>query len=139
MRYSGVDVPAGMTLLDIMPHMHYIGTKARVQLTYPNGEKKSLIGIEDWDLRWQNIYAFREPVYLPKGSRLDAWFTYDNSKENFSNPYSPPRDIKWGWKSEDEMLEVWMGIVPDSWEDRTKYLRAAERSWFNVDSQPLPD
>ncbi len=138
-RHISMEVPTGMHLVDIMPHMHYIGTSARVQLTYPDGTTRSLVGIEDWDLRWQNIYVFRKPTYLPKGSKLDAWFTYDNSAENFSNPYNPPKDLKWGWNSEDEMLEVWMGIIPDSWDDRYAYIKAANQSWYRTDSQPAPD
>ena len=84
----------------------------------PTGTERSLIQVDDWDLRWQNIYLLREPLYLPAGSRIDAWFTYDNSEDNPDNPHVPPKPVQWGWKSEEEMAELWMTVVPDDWDQR---------------------
>ena len=133
-----MEVPTGFRLVDVMPHMHYIGTKARMTVTFPDGRVHSVFGIEDWDLRWQNIYALREPLHVQAGSRIDAWFVYDNSAENYDNPHHPPQRMKWGWKSEEEMAEVWMGIIPDDPDRREELIRAAYDSWGNTDSRPLP-
>ena len=129
-RHFWMDVPVGMKLLDIMPHMHYLGKQARVVATLPDGTERSLIKIDDWDLRWQNIYALREPLYLPPGSRIDAWFTYDNSDDNPDNPHVPPRPTKWGWKTDEEMAEIWMTVIPDDWEQRDDYINASYESWL---------
>lgn len=137
-RHISMDVPVGFRLVDVMPHMHYIGSKARMTITYPDGRIEPVYGIEDWDLRWQNIYALRKPLHVPAGSRLDAWFVWDNSEDNFDNPHHPPRPIKWGWKSEDEMAEVWLGVIPDDPDQRKALINASNETWVSTDSKPLP-
>ena len=138
-RHVSMQVPEDFHLVDLMPHMHYIGTRARVQLTHPDGQVESLIGIQDWDLRWQNIYVLREPKLIRRGSRLDFWFEWDNSADNFSNPHYPAQDIGWGWQSDEEMAEVWMGIIPKDWRNTRALNAAAARTWYNADSQAFPD
>ena len=137
-RHVSMEVPVGFRLVDVMPHMHYIGTKARMMVTFPDGREHFVFGIEDWDLRWQNIYALRTPLHIPAGSRIDAWFVWDNSEDNFDNPFDPPRRIRWGWKSEDEMAEVWLGVIPDDPSRRLELIAAANATWYRTDSRPLP-
>ena len=137
-RHVSMEVPVGFRLVDVMPHMHYIGSKARMVVTYPDGREQPVFGIEDWDLRWQNIYALRTPLQIPAGSRIDAWFVWDNSDGNFDNPFDPPRRIRWGWRSEDEMAEVWLGVIPDNPKRRLELVEATQSTWFSTDSQPLP-
>ena len=137
-RHISMSVPVGFRLVDVMPHMHYIGTKARMVVTYPDGRKQSIVGVEDWDLRWQSICALRTPLHIPAGSKIDAWFVWDNSADNPDNPYNPPRRIEWGWKSEDEMAEMWLGVIPDDWGRRLELIEATYSTWYNADSQPLP-
>ena len=137
-RHVWMDVPVGFRLVDVMPHMHYIGSKARLVVTFPDGRTQSVVGVEDWDLRWQNIYALRTPLAIPAGSRLDAWFVWDNSAANPDNPYRPPRHIGWGWRSEDEMAEFWLGVILDDPRRRLELIEASQWTWHNADSQPLP-
>ena len=129
----------GFRLVDAMPHMHYIGSKARMVVTYPDGYEHSVFGVEDWDLRWQNTYALRTPLHILAGSTIDAWFVFDNSAANFDNPFDAPQDIGCGWKSEDEMAEVWLGVIPDDPSQRLELIEAAYASWFTTDSRPLPE
>ena len=138
-RHVSMDVPAGFRLVDAMPHMHYIGSRARMTVTFPDGRTQSVFGVEDWDLRWQNIYMLRTPLHIPAGSRIDAWFEWDNSDENHDNPFDPPRRIGWGWKSEDEMAEVWLGVILDDPSRRDALIRASGLSWVSADSKPFPD
>ncbi len=129
-RHVRMHVPSGITLTDVTPHMHYLGREARAVATLPDGREVPLIHIPDWDLRWQNIYTFREPIYLPAGSRIDAWFGYDNSGSNPSNPHQPPERVRWGWGSDDEMCELWVTFVPDDPGDRRKIIQASRMSWM---------
>ena len=129
-RHFWMDVPVGFTLVDLMPHMHYIGKEARIIVTFPDGKTLDLLHIRNWELGWQNIYALRELLHLPAGSRLDVWFSYDNSAQNPANPHSPPQEIRWGWASDDEMAEVWMGIIPDDWNRRDELIQASQASWY---------
>lgn len=71
-----------------------------------------LVRIDDWDFRWQDSYVYREPVRLPKGTRIEALFRFDNSAENPLNPSSPPRRVLEGWQTTDEMYLFYFSFVP---------------------------
>lgn len=89
-------VPADIELFDLTPHMHYIGTSVKVEIDYPDNKHEVLLDLQDWDLRWQNVYTLRELKLIPKGSVITATFTYDNSDNNHDNPYYPAQDMYWG-------------------------------------------
>ena len=63
---------------------------------------------------------------------------WDNSADNFDNPFDPPRRIRWGWKSEEEMAEVWLGVIPDDPSQRLELVDAANATWYRAGSRPLP-
>jgi hypothetical protein len=79
-----------------------------------------LIWIDDWDFNWQGQYQYRSPVTLVKGSviKLDAY--YDNSAENPSNPSNPPRRVRWGEQTTDEMCLLGVQVVTDNLADLRK-------------------
>ena len=129
-RRFSMTVPSGMTLTDVTPHMHFLGREFIAIATLPDGSETPLIRIADWDFRWQNTFAYREPVHLPAGSRIDAWMRYDNSADNPQNPAVEPETVTWGWETTDEMSELWIGFVPDSPADRQKIVSASEQSWY---------
>ena len=129
-RRFSMDVPSGMTLTDVTPHMHFLGREFIAIATLPDGSETPLVRIADWDFRWQNTFAYREPVHLPAGSRIDAWVRYDNSADNPQNPALEPETVTWGWETTDEMSELWIGFVPDSPTERQKIVSASERSWY---------
>ncbi len=139
-RHIHMDVPAGFKLIDITPHMHYIGTQVVATATLPDGAKLPLIRIADWDFRWQNVYVYRAPVYLPAGSRIDVWFAFDNSDDNPANPNSPAAPVTWGWQTNDEMAEIWMTVVHDDWADRDALVEASWGPWLRPagSSEPPP-
>jgi hypothetical protein len=70
----------------------------------PDGAKRPLIYIDDWDFNWQLNYMFREPIRVPKGSKIRVEAIYDNSTKNPFNPNSPPKPITWGEQTTDEMF-----------------------------------
>src|SRR5205085_6590604 len=39
-------------------------------------------------------------------------YTYDNSTNNVANPNTPPRRVKYGPQSDDEMAELWFQVLP---------------------------
>lgn len=45
-------------------------------------------------------------MILPKGTRIDLVITYDSSADNPRNPCNPPRRVRWGMQSFDEMESV---------------------------------
>ncbi len=137
-RQFHMDIPIDMTLVDLLPHMHYLGTEAIATATLPDGTQIPLIHIEHWDFRWQNVYVFREPILLPAGSRIDAWFSFDNSASNPYNPADPPVQIGWGWGSDEEMCEIWVSFVLDDWQDRDAIIQASYGSWYQDASLRSP-
>ncbi|MGB0523315.1 MAG: redoxin domain-containing protein [Flammeovirgaceae bacterium] len=118
-------VPADIDLLDLTPHMHYIGKSVKIDLILPNGQKDPLLHVNDWDLRWQSVYTLREMKRIPKGSIITAEFVYDNSEDNHDNPHYPAQEMFWGWASNDEMCEVYFSYVPADTGDYGKMLKAS--------------
>jgi hypothetical protein len=140
-RQVYMDVPADIQLIGVSPHMHYIGKEVRAVATLPDGSKIPLLYIADWNFRWQNVYMYRQPLALPAGSRIDAWFKFDNSSDNPNNPHIPPGRVRWGWSSDEEMCELWMRFVADDPQSRYMVRHAGNQSWRRAAdlSKPPPD
>ena len=105
-------LPADTRLLGMFPHAHYLAKRVRVFSTLPGGQELELLRIDDWDFNWQDEYAFAEPPVLPRGSTLQMEFVYDNSADNVRNPSRPPRRVRNGTQSTDEMGNVTFQAMP---------------------------
>jgi hypothetical protein len=102
------------SVMDVWPHMHYIGKEFTAYVTTQTGDTIHLVHIPNWDFRWQEIYRFQHLIRIPKGSTLHIIGTYDNTADNPSNPFSPPRTI-WSFgdmRSTDEMMTLMMVFLP---------------------------
>jgi hypothetical protein len=97
-------------VLSFMPHLHLRGTSAKYVATYPDGRRETLLSVPDYDFNWQSVYRFREPLEVPKGTRLTWSSTWDNSADNPRNP-DPTQEVRWGQQTWDEMQNGWMGVV----------------------------
>jgi hypothetical protein len=104
-------LPRDVQLAGLTPHAHYLCKDMKVTATLPDGSTKPLIWIKDWDFNWQNAYRYRTPLDLPKGTRIDLEYTYDNSENNPHNPSHPPVRIHWGEQTKDEMALVFLNVV----------------------------
>lgn len=111
-------LPVDVRLLGISPHAHYLAKQMEGMATLPNGQTQSLLLIPQWDFNWQGDYRYAEPIALPKGTRLTMRFTYDNSADNPRNPNRPPKRVRYGLQSTDEMGELWFQLLAQSPEDR---------------------
>ncbi|HVT04350.1 MAG TPA: ascorbate-dependent monooxygenase [Thermoanaerobaculia bacterium] len=100
--------------INVTPHMHLLGRKMKVEAISPSGETRCLIDIEDWDFNWQGTYAYDESVPLPGSTRLEVTAEYDNSSRNLRNPNQPPRDVRWGEQTTDEMCIAFVGVTLDT-------------------------
>lgn len=105
-------LPVDVDLLAIYPHAHYLGKDIQAFATLPDGTRKTLIHISQWNLNWQAVYRYAEPVLLPKGTALSLRYTYDNSDENPMNPNHPPVRVTGGNRSTDEMCHLWLQVLP---------------------------
>jgi Flp pilus assembly protein TadD len=107
-------LPVDVDVLGVYPHAHYLGKRLEGYAILPNGEKKWLVLIRDWDIDRQSVYRFQSPVFLPKNTVLHMRYTYDNSKGNVRNPNNPPERVKAGNRSVDEMGHLWLQVLPRS-------------------------
>ena len=105
-------LPVDVDLLAIYPHAHYLGKDLEALATLPDGSAKTLIHIPRWDLNWQAVYRYADPVPLPKGTTISMRYVYDNSSENLANPNDPPRRVVAGNRSSDEMAHLWLQVLP---------------------------
>jgi hypothetical protein len=94
-------------LLSITPHMHYRASNVRYELARPDGRREILLAVPHYNFNWQLVYLFRDPVLIEKGSVLTVTTHYDNSPNNPNNP-DPAQAIRWGDKSEEEMMTSWI-------------------------------
>ena len=61
-------LPVDVDLIAIYPHAHYLGKDIQALATLPDGTKKTLIHIPQWNLNWQAVYRYAAPVLLPEGN-----------------------------------------------------------------------
>jgi Flp pilus assembly protein TadD len=111
-------LPVDVEVLGVYPHAHYLGREIRGWAVLPDGTERSLLWIRDWDLNWQAVYRYRQPIALPRGTTVHMSVTYDNSEENPRNPTRPPRRVVGGNRSTDEMGHVWLQVLPKDGDQR---------------------
>lgn len=138
LRSLDIDIPAGATnatfensyvlpvdvdVLSLLPHAHYLGRDLQGFAILPDGTRRWLMRIKEWDFNWQGDYQYAEPVFLPKGTRVAMRFSYDNSTNNVRNPAHPPRRVRYGLQTTDEMGELWLQVLPREPRDRAVLTR----------------
>lgn len=112
------ELPVDVELLALLPHAHFIARRMQGVATLPDGSSRWLLNIGEWDFNWQGEFWYREPLKLPKGTRVGMRYFYDNSTNNPANPRNPPQPITYGLNSTDEMAEMWMILRLATADDR---------------------
>jgi len=105
-------LPVAVDLLAIYPHAHYLGKTIAAWAELPAGGRRELLRIDDWDINWQATYTYQQPVSLPAGTTVAMRITYDNTENNPRNPNHPPKRVRGGNRSVDEMGHVWLQVLP---------------------------
>ena len=100
---GSLEIPADVHLTGLTPHMHWISTDFLMRAIRPDRSSVTLIRIDKWNFNWQGAYDFVSPIALPKGTRVEMVAHFDNSSSNPVNPSKPPREIRWGEQTTDEM------------------------------------
>jgi hypothetical protein len=72
-----------------------------------------MVLIKDWDYRWQDTYIYKQPVSLPKGTKLEMVAYFDNTTNNPLNPHSPPKRVTFGEQTTDEMCFAFIEFTLD--------------------------
>ena len=107
---TGLNIPAGAKMHEengsivggparlwgVLPHMHALGRKIRVDLEHPDGKKTTLINIPKWDFNWQQTYFFSSDkgFVTQKGSKLRVRCWFDNPGK---------QAVRWGESTSEEM------------------------------------
>ena len=105
------EVPVDVVAHTVSPHMHLLGRDMQISVKFPDGHVQDLIKIDDWDFNWQYTYYFEKPLDIPKGSVVYLVSHYDNSSANPRNPNHPPKVVRWGEATTDEMCIGFLGVT----------------------------
>jgi len=97
-------------ITSLTPHMHLRGKSMKIQATYPDGHVETLLNVPDYNFNWQITYRVRDPIFIPKGTRIKIDGVFDNSANNPLNP-DPKKQVRWGAASETEMMDGWIEYV----------------------------
>jgi len=111
-------LPVDVQLLAVQPHAHNLARTIKGYARLPDGRREWLIDIADWDFRWQDVYRYRAPLRLPRGTILEMEYTYDNSSANPRNPNHPPQRVTFGQTSRSEMGDLWLQVATANAADR---------------------
>jgi len=103
---SEITLPISAEILGLTPHAHLLCKTIKVVATFPDGKQQTLIDVPKWDWNWQEQYQYDKPLTLPAGTKLHSEWVYDNSSGNEANPNTPPKDVRWGEQTSDEMALV---------------------------------
>lgn len=103
-----VEEPApsqSISIFSAFPHSHQICTEIINYAYNPQtNDTIPLMKIDRWDFEHQEYYYYKNLVKLSPSFILHSEHTYDNTSLNHHNPYSPPRLIRAGFNTDDEML-----------------------------------
>jgi mono/diheme cytochrome c family protein len=135
-------LPIDMQVTGVTPHAHLLGRSMKAWATLPDGKIEPLIEIKAWDFDWQEQYVYRKPLDFPKGTKLSMEFTYDNSTSNPANPSNPPKRVRWGEQTTDEMAILFISGVPKNMNEMPDLVRATRgklASSFGSDPKAAAD
>jgi hypothetical protein len=105
-------IPVAIDAIGIIPHAHLLCREMHGWAILPDGRKQWLLNIKDWDFNWQEQYRYAHPIRLPPDTRIEMEFVYDNSEANPHNPNSPPKEVRWGPGTTDEMSGLHVQSIP---------------------------
>lgn len=96
------------------PHMHLLGSRFSFDVKRRDGTTVRLLDIPAWDFNWQGGYSFATPFELKTGDEIIMTCVWDNSPANqafVDGRQQPPREVRWGEGSLDEMCLGGLTIV----------------------------
>jgi len=127
-------LPVDAEIRAIQPHAHYRARRVSASAVLPDGTRRPLILIPSWDFNWQDQYRYAHPFWLPAGTRLEMDDVFDNSDTNPRNPSRPPTRVSWGWRSSDEMADMWIQVMTRSESDRLRLIADVRRKMAAEDA-----
>jgi mono/diheme cytochrome c family protein len=105
-------LPQASSVMAVYPRAHFLAHSFDAYATTPNGKQVWLLSIPKWDVDWVEVYQYRRPVTLPRGSVIHWKVSYDNSAENPHNPSDPPVAVHEGSGATDESDALLLEMEP---------------------------
>ncbi len=107
-----LNVPENVHITAMSPHMHLRGKSFFVWAEFPDGTKRDILSVPNYDFNWQTTYEPVEPIAIPAGTKLKTRAFYDNST---GNPFNPDAtiDVQWGEPTTDEMMLMFFRYTVD--------------------------
>ncbi len=100
-------------ITSFMPHMHLRGKDFLYKAIFPDGTERILLSVPKYDFNWQTYYVAKEPIAIPKGTRIECIAHFDNSTNNKYNP-DPTKPVRWGDQTWEEMMIGWISYHLDT-------------------------
>jgi len=97
-------------ITSLTPHMHLRGNAMQIFADLPDGQRQLLLSVPNYEFNWQFTYRTRDPIFLPKGTRIEVHGHFNNSANKAGNP-DPTKVVRWGSASENEMMDGWIEYV----------------------------
>jgi hypothetical protein len=94
-------------ITSLTPHMHLRGKSMQIIADFPDGHRRILLSVPEYQFNWQFTYRAKEPIHLPSGTRIEVRAKFDNSSNKAGNPDST-KAVRWGSASESEMMDGWI-------------------------------
>ena len=99
-------------LLNLWPHAHLRAVASRYIAYLPDGTEELLLDVPNYDQGWQVTYKYKEPKLLPKGTRIEVDFWYDNTEaRGVRRSFNANRAIGFGPRTNDEMSLGFLSYV----------------------------
>jgi hypothetical protein len=99
-------------VVGFMPHMHIRGKDMRYEAIYADGRRETLLNVPRYSFYWQTLYKLKQPIAIPKGTRIAVTAHFDNSSRNKYNP-DAGRAVRFGDTTTDEMLAGFVDYLVD--------------------------
>jgi mono/diheme cytochrome c family protein len=119
-------LPEPVSIMAIYPRAHFLARSFDAYATTPSGKQVWLLSIPKWDVDWVEVYQYRRPVMLPRGSVIHWKVSYDNSASNPHNPSDPPVAVHAGIGAADEADALLLEMEPSAGTNVAVWRKAIE-------------
>jgi hypothetical protein len=92
---TSTEITSDTEAVAIRPAVNPLLVSLQATAYRPDGTQEVLIWVRGYQYDWRTTYYYKQPVILPKGTRVEVVAYFDNSDANRNNPSSPPKQVRW--------------------------------------------
>lgn len=110
--YAETTIDKPIEILGVMPQGQYACYSWEIYaIDSVSGKRINILKIPTWDAHWKKKYDMAVPIKLSAGSKIFGIAFYNNSEENHNLTILPPKKIKNGEATRDELFLVQYDFV----------------------------